>query len=76
VRESIVDGVNGFLVNEDESSLFGQILEKLIDSRGLAHDLGLKARAAVIANWNLSKATDAIESRLQSLLISAQKSGS
>jgi glycosyltransferase involved in cell wall biosynthesis len=73
VKETIVDGVNGFLVNEDDAEMIGGALEKLIASPEFARNLGLKAREYVIANWNLSKATDAIESKLGDLLNSGDR---
>lgn len=68
VKETIIDGVNGFLVYEDDPEMLGCNLERLVSSPELARELGVKAREHVIAHWNLEKATDAIELKLTRLV--------
>lgn len=62
VRESIVDQVNGLLVEPDPRAIAAAI-DRLRD-RGLARTLGRNARRAVEMNWSLAAATDRIEGAL------------
>ena len=68
VKESIHDGVNGFLVDEDDPVSLGRRIEQIVTSLDLARELGRKARDHVLEHWPLRKATDTIESKLQRLV--------
>lgn len=72
VKESMSDGVSGFLVDEDDPIVLGERIEQLVTSPQLARELGLKAREYVLAEWSLDRATEAIESKLQQLLAQVQ----
>ncbi len=63
VRESIVDQVNGLLVEHDASSIAAAI-ERLRADPGLARQLGISGRMAVETKWSLTAATDRIEQQL------------
>lgn len=63
VRETVVDGVTGFLVPHDPAAM-AAALTRLLRDPALARRLGASARQAVEAKWALSSATDRIEQRL------------
>jgi glycosyltransferase involved in cell wall biosynthesis len=67
VKETVKDGVNGFLVREDDPIGLGQLLYRFVDNRQLAHDMGVSAREYVINSWNVRMATDNIEGYLTQL---------
>ena len=73
VRESIRDGINGFLVHEDDPQMLGECLSKIIESPALALTMGTQAREYVIAHWNMEQCTNNIESMLVNLLRSAKQ---
>jgi len=67
VRETIRDGINGFLVHEDDSQVLGECLSKIIESPALAVAMGTQAREYVRAHWNMEQCTNNIESMLLNL---------
>lgn len=68
VRETIKDGVNGFLANEDNPQILGDLIYRFVDDRSLSYKLGLQAREYVRGNWNMKLCTDNIESCLSQIL--------
>lgn len=69
VKESICDGVNGFLVPDDDPVALGGHLRALIESPALARNLGLQAREHVLSEWNFARGIERIEEQLQNLFL-------
>lgn len=69
VRESIVDGVNGLLVDPEPQAMADAIKDLLEDADKAAR-LGQQASVWVAQRWTADAATDRLERRLQSLLSS------
>jgi len=63
VRESIVDHVNGLLVEHDPHAIAAAIDRLQVDPE-LARQLGISGRLAVETKWSLAAATDRIEQQL------------
>jgi glycosyltransferase involved in cell wall biosynthesis len=63
VRESIVDHVNGLLVEHDPHSIAAAI-DRLRAEPELARQLGITGRSAVETKWSLAAGTDRIEQQL------------
>ena len=72
VRETVIDGETGFLV-ENQSGLH-PALERILDDDGLARRMGAAGRQRAESNWSLSAATDRLESHLVSLVEGSQRS--
>ena len=68
VRESIVDGVNGFLINGDDSVAIGKAVSTLLQNQSLARQMGQRARERVLEHWSLESAIDRLEKLLLSLM--------
>lgn len=64
IKETIKDGVNGFIINEDNSQLLGGLICRFIDNPKLAYQLGRQAREYVKTNWNMKYCIDNIENFL------------
>ncbi len=64
VRESIKDGINGFLINNNNPVEIGQAISRLLCDRELAHRIGKQARSYVLEKWSLEKAIDQLEEYL------------
>jgi glycosyltransferase involved in cell wall biosynthesis len=63
VRETVVDGVNGFLVGHDPCELAGAI-ERLAQDARLVQQLGRQGRELVTERWSLNGAVERLERRL------------
>jgi glycosyltransferase involved in cell wall biosynthesis len=63
VRETVIDGVNGFLVGHDPRELAGAIQRVAHDAR-LAQQLGRRGRELVTERWSLHDAIERLERRL------------
>jgi glycosyltransferase involved in cell wall biosynthesis len=63
VRETVVDGVNGLLVEHDPRSLASAI-QRLLDDLELARRLGENGRNIVADRWTTKHSVDRLESRL------------
>jgi glycosyltransferase involved in cell wall biosynthesis len=63
VRETIVDGVNGFLVEHDAAAMAAAI-DRLRTDPAMARRMGADARRNVETKWGLRSATDRIEQHL------------
>ncbi len=72
IRETVVDGFNGLLVEPDEKAMAGAI-ERLRDDKDLAYQLGQNGRKTVAEKWSLEASIDRIERRLEEVLRSARK---
>jgi len=67
VRETIVDGVNGTVVEHDEAA-FGAAVAALLDDIGHARALGASAREHVVERWPLTRSIESVEANLRSVL--------
>jgi glycosyltransferase involved in cell wall biosynthesis len=63
VRETVVDQVNGLLV-ENNPGAMAEAIARLFSDPSLARKLGAKARRAVEENWDLNAAIDRLEQKL------------
>lgn len=63
-RESIVNNVNGFLVDDGNLSDMAGLIEKFCSDLKYSADMGKKAREYAITNWNFSAMADNIENAL------------
>ena len=64
VRETIQDGINGLLV-EQEPKAMGTAIERLIADEGLWNQLSVKGQELVKEKWSLDRSIDRLECRLQ-----------
>jgi glycosyltransferase involved in cell wall biosynthesis len=67
VRETIRDGINGFLVESSPSSA-AAALERLLSDRDLAEKMGAAGREFVRTNFSMQAATDRLDAELSALL--------
>jgi glycosyltransferase involved in cell wall biosynthesis len=72
VRETVVDGINGLLVEPDEKAM-ARAIERLRDDKDLAYTLGRNGRKLVAEKWSLAASIDRIEQRLEEVLWNAKK---
>ena len=68
VRESITEGVNGFLARDEDPELLGRLILKVTENSLDAVTLGQQAREHVVKEWNLDYGTDNIEAMLSKML--------
>ena len=68
VRETIVDGINGLLVDDDPVVIAGAI-ERLLADRAYADQLGAAGAELVGRRWSLSASIDRLEQRLLEALM-------
>jgi glycosyltransferase involved in cell wall biosynthesis len=61
IRETIQDGVNGFLVQDPEPEALGEAMLRILEDAPLGRRLGRSGRAQVASCWNLQAATDRLE---------------
>ncbi len=64
VRETVLEGINGFLVSDEDPAVMGQAILKLSGDPALSSEKGLKARRHVVEHWNLEQSTDRLEKQL------------
>ena len=69
VRETVIDGENGFLVSDADPGMLAAALTGILSNRPLAREMGLKARDIVISRWSLDASTARLE---QALLLSLE----
>lgn len=67
VRETVIDGINGLLVDADPQQM-ARAIERLRQDRGWAECLGKKARHHVEANWNVDSGIERLEQELKRVL--------
>jgi glycosyltransferase involved in cell wall biosynthesis len=67
VRETIVDGVNGLLVEHDPAAM-ARAIERLRDSPDFARQLGDSAERLVHERWSLPASIDRLERRFEEVL--------
>lgn len=68
VKETMRDGVTGFVVQDDDPIALGRHIRALTTDLTLAKTLGLSARDHVVRHWDLSAGTDAIERALLAMV--------
>ena len=68
VRETVEDGINGFLIDGYDPIKIGIAISKLITKTELSIEMGKKSRQLVIEKWSLKSSTDNIEQALSSVL--------
>lgn len=69
VRETVKDGVNGFLVDREPESL-AQALRKLLSDNSLARRMGDHAADHVQEEWSVERSVDRLENHLIQTLLS------
>ena len=62
VRETVLDGETGFLVQEDSD--LARAISDLLDNQDLQERMGKAGRAWVESRWSLAKASERLESHL------------
>jgi glycosyltransferase involved in cell wall biosynthesis len=67
IRETITDGINGFLINGNEPVEVGKAISRLLNDKDLIDEMGKKARCHVMERWGLEKAIERLEEHLLSL---------
>ena len=70
VRETIIDGENGLLVESHPRDM-ASALRRLLDDRPLAERLGKQGRHLVEEKWSLSKSLDRLEERFREVTAEA-----
>jgi len=73
VRETVVDGVNGLLVEPDEKCM-AKAIERVRDNKALASVLGSNGRKVVVEKWSLTAANDRLEKRLTDVMTGVERS--
>jgi glycosyltransferase involved in cell wall biosynthesis len=74
VRESVMDGCTGLLVDREPKS-FSRAVETLLQDEALATQLGQQARECVATEWTWEKSVQELELYLQRVAGSAQVRG-
>jgi glycosyltransferase involved in cell wall biosynthesis len=64
VRETIIDGINGFLTPTEDPERLGNILKRLMENVPETEELRRRGRQHVMNVWALDKATQRLEGRL------------
>ena len=64
IRETVRDGINGFLINDNNPIEIGQAISKLLNNPNLAREIGESARNIVVEKWSLENAINNIENVL------------
>jgi len=67
VRETVLDGVNGLLVEDDPEAVAAGI-DRLLTDRTYASRLGTTGRELVSQRWSLSASIDRLEQRLAEVI--------
>ncbi len=71
LRETIVDGVNGLLV-ESDAQVMAAAIERLVSDKDYARQLGENGGRIVRERWSLSAAIDRLERRFEEVLAKSQ----
>jgi glycosyltransferase involved in cell wall biosynthesis len=74
VRETVVNGVTGFLVDHERE--LPRALQEIVDDDALARRLGRHARQRAETTWSLAAATDRLEAHLFDLVGRGSLAGS
>lgn len=68
IRETIQDGINGFLVQNDSPEELAAALLKLLDHPDLADEMRARARKEAAEKWNVAGATLRLEKELLGMI--------
>jgi len=68
VKETVRDGINGYLALNDDAQAMAGLIMKILDDPAAAMEMGVKARRYVEENWHHEFGTDNIENALLSLV--------
>lgn len=68
VRETIQDGVNGFLISGNDPIAMGEAISRLLKDKELVDKMGKHARSYVLEKWNWDKAIEQLEKYLFNLI--------
>ncbi|MFH1552852.1 MAG: glycosyltransferase family 4 protein [Candidatus Omnitrophota bacterium] len=68
VRETVKDGVNGFLVNNDDPVLLGQAVLRVLEDGALLQQMSRRCREHVLSNWTWSASVDCLEKNFSDVL--------
>ena len=68
VRETIIDGVNGFLTPTADSERLGNIVKQLMENVAETEELRRRGRQHVINAWAMDKAIQRLEQRLTAVI--------
>ena len=71
IRETVLDGINGLLVEPDET-VMARAVERLRDDREYASRLGMNGLKLVREKWSLNASIDRIEGKLTRVLAVAR----
>lgn len=61
IRESVRDGVNGILIDNDDPIALGKAILTLLNDTGLREKMSLAAREHVLKSWGWSRTIDSLE---------------
>ncbi len=75
IRETVKDGINGFLANDANPHVLGELLYRFTDNPKLALEMGVKSTEYVTKYWNMESCTDNIESVLMQLRLGGRGHG-
>jgi glycosyltransferase involved in cell wall biosynthesis len=67
VRESVEDGINGFLIPGNEPDTMGQAVLRLLEDKKMAYLMGVRAREHVVNKWSVDAAINSLEQCLINL---------
>jgi len=67
IREVVIDGQNGILLDRDEAK-FAEAIERVLGNPDKAQTLGLKAREYVEKYWSWDKSVDYLEHNFETIL--------
>lgn len=68
VRETIIPGINGFLVNDDNPQELGDSIIRLLDNPELVTKMSNTSRQQVLEHWQWNDAVSRLEEHLDSLV--------
>jgi glycosyltransferase involved in cell wall biosynthesis len=64
VRETIREGINGFVTIDNDPKILGELIVRFTSDLEYATRMGVQAREHVIKNWGVKDAIDRLEQRL------------
>lgn len=72
VRETIQDGMNGFLIYDDDPVAIGKAILRFLENKELLYKMGKQARNQVLQKWTWNQAIDRLEKYLMNFINKAQ----
>jgi glycosyltransferase involved in cell wall biosynthesis len=75
IRETVVDGVTGFLVERDHQQL-GAAVQRLLEDEDLRAEMGANGRRYVLQNWTWDRSATELESLLSEVAGEAEPAAS